>query len=69
MYKIIVSEFQMNTQKKKDYSSPRIELINVELEQGIASGSTYFQPGGPGSPNTPEVEDWKQDSESKDFWL
>jgi len=35
----------MQTQKKESYESPRIEVEEVELEQGIAAGSAEVNPG------------------------
>lgn len=57
----------MQEQKKARYETPTIQLVEVELEQGIAAGSTTID--GP-DPVTPEIEDWKNDGfEDKNFDL
>lgn len=57
----------MQEQKKARYETPMIQLVEVELEQGIAAGSTTID--GP-DPVTPEIEDWKNDGfEDKNFDL
>ena len=44
------------------YQAPILEVLIIELEQGIAAASATITPGGPGANNfNPEVEDW-QDS-------
>lgn len=46
--------------KRLPYVSPTIEVICLEMEEGIASGSGAKVTIGSGSsPNTPEVEDWQ----------
>ncbi len=35
----------MNTNMKKTYVSPKMDIFNIELEQGIAAGSANVTPG------------------------
>lgn len=44
---------------KLDYVPPRVELMELELEHGIATASMV--PGDGNNPNNPEVEDWEKD--------
>lgn len=44
----------------KIYTSPRIEIQTVHLEEGIASGSATIRPGGP---NTPMQDQWIEDDQ------
>jgi len=45
-------------EEKKKYSSPQMEVMYIEMEEGIASGSATVNPGDTQNPNTPEIEDW-----------
>lgn len=49
----------MKENKTKNYVPPRVELIELELEHGIAAASMV--PGDGANPNNPEVEDWKDE--------
>lgn len=49
----------MKENKTKNYVPPRVELIELELEHGIAAASMV--PGDGTNPNNPEVEDWEKD--------
>lgn len=43
------------------YKAPMLEVLLVELEQGIAAASATITPGGPGAANNynPEIDDWQ----------
>ncbi|KUY29912.1 hypothetical protein [Elizabethkingia ursingii] len=46
-------------QMKKDYESPKFSVIEVEMEEGIASGSATVSPGVDINGNTDAVStDW-----------
>ena len=55
---------------KKLYSPPLIEVYFLELENGIAAGSSKLYPGGP-SNDVPQVDNWQTDpndpNENKGF--
>lgn len=51
----------MKRQKMLKYVTPKIELLELELEQGIAASSANVFPGGETDPHNPDVEDWKDD--------
>lgn len=42
---------------KKKYIPPTLEVISIEMEQGIAAGSATLNPGDSNSLNTPQVEE------------
>ncbi|MCL1674239.1 hypothetical protein [Elizabethkingia meningoseptica] len=53
----------MKTQEKKNYDSPCIlSVIEIELEQGLATSSSTMSVGGAGT-TTPEVTDWNEQTE------
>ena len=63
-----VKKETMQKQKRVKYEAPSIELVEVELEQGIAAGSSDIHPGDQSTPNTPKVEDWNDTGfQSQDF--
>lgn len=43
---------------KKEYLPPIIEVIIVEMEQGIAAQSATLNPGTSTDPYIPQTEDW-----------
>lgn len=45
-------------EERKKYSPPQMEVMYVEMEEGIASGSASVNPGDIQNPNTPDIEDW-----------
>lgn len=45
--------------KKLRYKAPTLEVVHVELEQGIAASSATISGGDSGNPFAPEVEDWE----------
>jgi organic radical activating enzyme len=45
--------------KKIKYEAPTIEVMIVELEQGIAAASVTLSGGDPATPNQPQVDDWQ----------
>jgi len=49
----------MKDDKKIKYEAPAIEVMIVELEQGIAAASVTLSGGDPTTPNQPQVEDWQ----------
>lgn len=49
--------------EKKKYVQPTLDVYCLELECGIASGSSKLYPGGP-SNDTPQVDNWKVDPSS-----
>lgn len=55
------------TIEKKEYIPPTLEVIFLEMEEGIASASAQAITGGTNA--TPQVEDWveKKDEENWDF--
>jgi len=44
--------------KRKMYIPPQMEVMYIEMEEGIASGSATVNPGDIQNPNTPDIEDW-----------
>jgi len=44
---------------KEAYSKPKISVIIIELEEGIAATSRYIVPGSTDG-STPIIEDWKE---------
>ena len=40
------------------YIPPQMEVMYIEMEEGIASGSATVNPGDIQNPNTPDIEDW-----------
>lgn len=44
---------------KLDYVPPRVELMELELEHGIAAASII--PGGGDEGTTPPIDDWEDD--------
>ncbi|NAW50286.1 hypothetical protein GNY06_02415 [Elizabethkingia argentiflava] len=54
---------------KKNYDPPILNVIVVEMEEGIASGSGGSGPGPGGGPGTPgEISPGNPDSEIKHEW-
>ncbi|WP_294348832.1 hypothetical protein [Sphingobacterium sp.] len=51
------------------YSAPKLSILVIDMEQGIAATSTgIINPGSSSTPNNPKVEDWTdKGSSSKDF--
>ena len=49
----------MKNNKKIKYEAPTIEMMIVELEQGIAAASVTLSGGDSGAPNQPQVDDWQ----------
>ncbi|MDV4102687.1 hypothetical protein CMT19_16735 [Elizabethkingia anophelis] len=45
-------------EERKKYSPPQMEVMYIEMEEGIASGSASVNPGDIQNPNTPDIEDW-----------
>ena len=45
----------METIKKMKYAAPTLEVVQIEMEEGIAGGS-----GASVTPGTPNVDDWGQ---------
>jgi len=43
---------------KSDYVAPLLEVIIIEMEEGIASASATLRVGAPGFLDTPDVDDW-----------
>lgn len=59
---------QNNKASKQEYIPPVLEVIFIEMEQGIAAGSASLDPGNIGTPNTPQVEDWQDNTPvNKDY--
>ncbi|OPB94415.1 hypothetical protein [Elizabethkingia ursingii] len=53
----------METQKKKNYSTPCIlSVVEIELEQSLATSSSTMTVGGSGT-TIPEVTDWNEQQE------
>ncbi|HFK5504940.1 hypothetical protein [Elizabethkingia anophelis] len=53
---------------KRKYTAPVLEVIFVEMENGIAAGSASLNPGDLGSPSTPQAEDWQDNTPvNKDY--
>ncbi|ATL42393.1 hypothetical protein OZ664_03340 [Elizabethkingia sp. HX WHF] len=48
---------------KRPYLAPAIEVILIEMEQGIAAGSATLTP----NPLNPEITDWKDPGTEGDF--
>lgn len=49
----------MKNSKKLKYEAPMIDVMLVELEQGIAATSSPVSGGNTATPNQPDVEDWQ----------
>ena len=45
-------------QNKQSYETPTLNVLFLEMEQGIAANSATVVPGGDGA-TTPDIEDWK----------
>lgn len=59
MSKIIyINIIPMKKEKKIKYEAPTLEVVFVELEQGIAAASVTVSGGNAGSPYQPQVDDW-----------
>lgn len=52
--------------KKKKYTPPKIEVIVVELEKGIAAGST-ISIGGPNGASQPDILNQEIDEQKFDI--
>lgn len=48
----------MKKEKKIKYEAPALEVVFVELEQGIAAASVTVSGGDDDTPFQPEVDDW-----------
>lgn len=60
----------MKNDSKIKYEAPTIEVVEVELEQGIAAASITVSGGDGTTPYQPEVTDWQDngfDTQNKDF--
>lgn len=44
--------------EKMKYTSPAIEIADVELEQGIAASSATLSGGSNGTPDLPAADGW-----------
>lgn len=49
----------MKKDKKIKYETPTLEVIHVEMEQGIAAASVTVSGGDNEASYQPEVEDWQ----------
>jgi len=52
---------------KMIYTKPMVKLEIIQMEHGIAAGSSPVVPGGPDGTNQPDVTDWSTDSKSNDL--
>jgi len=51
----------MKKPKKRKYLTPEIQVMHIELEQGIAASSATVSGGNSSNPYQPEVEEWNVD--------
>lgn len=51
--------------EKKTYKTPKLKVDIIELEEGIAAGSTIIKPGGATYNERPTIADW-QDTGNQD---
>lgn len=58
----------MNTQKTNKYTAPTVGIFVLHLEQGIATSSASATPTG-STPYQPDVEDWRTETETQQFYL
>ncbi len=49
----------MKNVEKKKYEAPALEVVLVELEQGIAAASVTLGGGDSTTPAQPQVNDWQ----------
>lgn len=49
----------MKRLKKLKYEAPTLEVVCIELEQGIAASSATVSGGDGTNPYQPEVDDWE----------
>lgn len=49
----------MKNKRKLKYEAPTLEVVFVELEQGIAAASVTLGGGDETTPSQPQVEDWQ----------
>ncbi|WP_407481777.1 hypothetical protein [Elizabethkingia meningoseptica] len=60
----------VNHDQKKEYLSPTVELVFVEIENGIAAASRATITITSGTdPNGPDIEDWNTDGSTQDTHL
>lgn len=60
----------MKKDNKIKYEAPTIEVVEIELEQGIAAASVTLSGGDGASPYQPKVNDWQDngfEDQRKDF--
>lgn len=46
--------------QKRKYEAPALEVVFVELEQGIAAASVTLGGGAGTTPDQPQVNDWQE---------
>lgn len=60
----------MKNNNKMKYEAPTIEVVEIELEQGIAAASVTLSGGDGATPYQPQVNDWQDngfDDQKRDF--
>lgn len=58
---------KVESKTKMIYKKPMVKLEIIQMEYGIAAGSSPVVPGGPDGTNQPDVNDWTTDSKSNDL--
>ncbi|AQX02056.1 hypothetical protein [Elizabethkingia anophelis] len=55
--------------EKVGYVEPKLKVVYVEMESGVAAGSATLNPGDVTSPAIPVIDDWNDNGNvgSKDF--
>lgn len=60
----------MKNDNRIKYEAPTIEVVEIELEQGIAAASVTLSGGDTTNPHQPQVNDWQNngfDDQNKSF--
>lgn len=62
-------ERKITTLLKRNYISPKLTTIYLQLEQGIAASSVTAIPGNESNPGTPGIVDWNEEVDYKEIFV